>query len=110
MKVRVSLILSIICIVFCSCANEMPVEDQMQEALDKGIDKYDVKGVSATVIFPDGEIWNGVSGISHDTVPIEPDMLFAIGSVTKNFVAALTLKYIEEGRAFYRVALLKSTR
>jgi D-alanyl-D-alanine carboxypeptidase len=74
----------------------MSIEDQMQDVLDKGIAKYDVHGVSATVIFPDGEIWNGVSGISHDTVPIEPNMLFAIGSVTKNFVAALTLTLAEE--------------
>jgi len=38
-----------------------------------------------------------VSGFSHDTVPIRKDMLFAIGSVTKNMVAALTLKRAEEG-------------
>jgi len=75
----------------------MPVEDQLQEVLDKGISKYDVNGVSATVIFPDGEIWNGVSGISHDSVPIEPNMVFAVGSITKNFVAVLTLTLVEEG-------------
>ena len=96
MKIKVSLILSIICIMFCSCTNERPVEDQLQDVLDKGIAKYDIHGVSATVIFPDGEIWNGVSGISHDKVPIEPKMLFAIGSVTKNFIAALTLSLAEE--------------
>jgi len=75
----------------------MSVEDQMQDVLDKGIAKFDIKGVSATVIFPDGEIWNGVSGISHDSVPIEPNMVFAIGSITKNFVAVLTLTLVEEG-------------
>lgn len=97
MKIRSKLILSIICLfTFCSCTQEMPIEDQMQHVLEKGIAKYDVNGVSATVIFPDGEIWNGVSGISHDKVPIEPNMLFAIGSVTKNFVAALTLTLVEE--------------
>lgn len=74
----------------------MQIEDQLQDILDKGIAKYDIQGVSATVIFPDGKIWNGVSGISHDTVPIEPNMLFAIGSVTKNFVATLTLTLAEE--------------
>jgi D-alanyl-D-alanine carboxypeptidase len=74
----------------------MPVEDRMQDVLDQGIARYDIHGVSATVLYPDGEIWNGVSGISHDTVPIEPDMLFAIGSVTKNFVAALTLSLVED--------------
>ena len=97
MKVKLSLIFSILCIILCSCSNELPVGDQLQNVLDRGIAKYDIHGVSAAVIFPDGEIWNGVSGISHDTVPIEPDMLFAIGSVTKNFVAALTLSLVEGG-------------
>ena len=96
MKSQVSLFVVIICILCGSCSNEVPVEDQLQNVLDQGIAKYDVNGVSATLIFPDGEIWNGVSGISHDTVPIEPNMLFAIGSVTKNFIAALTLSLAEE--------------
>ena len=96
MKLKVSLTLSIICIIFCACTHEVPVEDRLQDVLDKGIAKYDVNGASATVIFPDGEIWNGVSGISHDTVPIEPNMLFAIGSVTKNFVAALIMSLAED--------------
>ena len=96
MKIKVALILSIICVIVCSCTSEMPVEDQLQEVLDQGIAKYDIHGVSATVIFPNDEIWNGVSGISHDTVPIEPNMVFAIGSVTKNFIAALTLTLAEE--------------
>ena len=74
----------------------MPVEDQLQDVLDKGIAKYDIHGVSATVIFPDAKVWNGVSGISHDSVPIDPNMLFAVGSITKNFIATLTLKLVEE--------------
>jgi len=97
MRTKVALMFSVICVFLCSCQNELPVEDQMQNVLDKGIAKYDIQGVSAAVILPDGKIWNGVSGNSHDEVPIEPKMLFAIGSVTKNFVAALTLKLAEEG-------------
>ena len=96
MKVKVSLILSIICLVFCACTPQIPVEDQLQDVLDQGISRYEVNGVSAAVIFPDGKIWNGVSGISHDTVAIEPKMVFAVGSVTKNFVAALILSLAEE--------------
>ena len=97
MKVNVSLVMCIICIFVCSCAQETSVEDRMQRVLDKNIAKYEVNGVSASVIFPDGRVWNGVSGISHDAVPIETNMVFAIGSVTKNFVAALTLSLVEEG-------------
>ena len=97
MKFKVIFTLSIICLLFSSCKQGIPVEDQMQDVLDTGIAKYDIHGVSATVIFPDGEIWNGVSGISHEAVPINPDMLFAIGSVTKNFIATLTLSLAEDG-------------
>ena len=87
-------IIHILCI--CSYGSSITLEDRMQKILDKGIDKYGARGVSAAVIFPDGKVWTGVSGISHDTVAIESDMLFAIGSVTKNIVAALTLKLAEE--------------
>ena len=80
----------------CSYGANLPLEDRMQKILDKVISKYGARGVSAAVIFPNGRIWTGVSGISHDTVAIEPDMLFAIGSITKNVVAALTLKLAEE--------------
>jgi D-alanyl-D-alanine carboxypeptidase len=69
----------------------------MQNVLDEGISKQDVRGVSAAVILPNERKWSGVSGTSHDTVAINTDMLFAIGSITKNFVATLTLKLVEEG-------------
>ena len=49
------------------------------------------------MIFPDKSIWTGVSGISHDAVPIKSDMLFAIGSITKNIVATLILQLTEQG-------------
>lgn len=68
----------------------------MQVVLDNGINTYQVHGVSATVVFSDNHIWTGVSGLSHDSVSIKPDMLFAVGSITKNIIAALTLKLVEE--------------
>ena len=80
----------------CSYGSGKSIEERMQEILDKGISKYGARGVSAAVIFNDKKVWTGTSGISHDTVSIRPDMLFAIGSVTKNVVAALTLKLAEE--------------
>jgi len=82
----------------CSGDKKIPLEQKLQNVLDEGIKKYDINGVSAAVIFPDGKLWTGTSGISHDTVTIKPDMLFAIGSITKKFVATLTLKLAEEGK------------
>jgi D-alanyl-D-alanine carboxypeptidase len=82
----------------CSDDKEVALEDKLQNALDNGIEKYNVKGVSASIIFSDDKKWTGTSGFSHDTITIKPDMLFAIGSITKNFVATLTLKLAEEGK------------
>ena len=91
------LLLSLSYLTSCSDGDKVPMEGKLQQVLDDKISEYDVRGVSAAVIFPDQEIWTGVSGISYDTVSIKPDMLFAIGSITKNVVAALTLKLAEEG-------------
>ena len=91
-------IFSIICLIaVCLSGFNITIENKLQNILDAGISKYNVPGVSAAVIFPNEKKWIGVSGVSHDTVAIKPEMLFAIGSITKTFVAALTLKLVEEG-------------
>lgn len=99
-KLNLTYILFLVIILLLSCSNDnsLPLEQKLQNALDKGIKKYDVEGVSAAILFPDEKKWIGTSGISHDTINIKPEMVFAIGSVTKNFVAALTLKLAEEGK------------
>jgi len=85
-------------LIFSSCSlDTRTLEERMQAVLDENIEDYDARGVSATIIMPGQPIWKGVAGISHDTVKMSPDMLFAIGSITKNFVAALTLKLSEDG-------------
>ena len=71
--------------------------EKLQEALDNGGAVNDGKGASAAVIMPDGEMWVGVSGISHGTTPITSDMPFGAGSITKNFTAATILQLAEEG-------------
>lgn len=77
--------------------SDASLAEQLQNALDKHLKRYKVKGASAAIILPGGEMVIGVSGVSHDTVAMKPDMLFAIGSITKNVVAALTFKLAEEG-------------
>lgn len=97
-KIKIYLITIIFhCFIFSFSCSQIRIEDQLQKVLEKGIRRYHDRGASAAVIFSDNKIWTGVSGISHDTVSMKTDMLFAIGSVTKNFVAALTLKLAEEG-------------
>jgi D-alanyl-D-alanine carboxypeptidase len=77
--------------------SEPRLEQRLQGVLDRGVEKHGVRGVTAAVVFPDGRLWTAASGVSHDTVPMAPEMLFGIGSVTKNFVAALVLQLVEEG-------------
>ncbi len=79
-----------------SCHKNMNLEQKIQNVMDKGLKKYKAKGASAAIIFPDGSLLTATSGYSHDTVKIDSDMIFAIGSVTKNVVAALTMQLVEE--------------
>ena len=94
----------VVCLLFviltsASClSSTVTLDEKLQAVLDESIGDLDGRGVSAAIIMPGRPMWKGVAGISHDTVRISPDMLFAIGSVTKNFVATLTLKLAEEGK------------
>jgi len=81
----------------CSKFGNKSLDQRLQKALDKGVKIHNVRGVSASIVFNTDSIWTGTSGISHDTITMKPDMLFSIGSITKNFVAALTLKLVENG-------------
>jgi len=90
-------IISGLLFVSCSDFGNKSSDQRLQKVLDKGIKRYKIRGVSAAIVFDTDSVWVGTSGISHDTVSMRPDMLFSIGSITKNFVAALTLKLVEEG-------------
>jgi len=85
--------------IFTSCSSlaKKSLKQELQKVLDNGIKKHNVRGVSAAIIFDTDSAWVGTSGVSHDTISMKPDMLFSIGSITKNFVAALTLKLVENG-------------
>ena len=97
-KQHILLFILVLCHSLSCSQSDRPLPQQLQEALDNGLRKHDGIGVSAAAFLPDGNLWLGVSGKSHDTVAMRPDMLFAIGSITKNFVAALTLQLVEEGK------------
>jgi len=94
---RIIILLFLLIVSGCSNHSNVPLQQRLQMVLDKGVKKYHLRGVSAAIVFHADSIWAGTSGISHDTVAMKPDMLFSIGSVTKNFVATLTLKLVEEG-------------
>jgi len=97
--IRCAVWLTILGLGFISCSSfeNKPLTQKFQKVLDNGIKKHNVRGVSAAVVYDTDSIWIGTSGLSHDTVLMKPNMLFSIGSVTKNFVASLTLRLVENG-------------
>ena len=87
----------LILLTLSTCTDNRPLEVQLQSVLEKGLNRYGVKGVTAAVIGPGQKTWLGIAGISHENVPVAPEMVSAIGSITKNVVATLTLKLAEDG-------------
>jgi len=76
---------------------ELPFAQELQDALDAGLEEHGGMGISAAVIVPGYRTWVGASGVSHETTPMTPDTLFSAGSITKMFAATLVLQLAEEG-------------
>ena len=100
MRLAISTLVLLMTIVSSSCQKNRteaaPIGTALQAAMDKSIQGSGAIGVSAAIIFPDGELWTGAAGTSHEGAPLTADMLFDIGSVQKNLQAALALKLVEE--------------
>jgi D-alanyl-D-alanine carboxypeptidase len=82
-----------------SCEKNLPelsASDTFQMILNKKLEEFEGKGISAAISFNTDEIWSGESGISNGSLPIEENMVFCIGSVTKTFIAALCLQLVDE--------------
>ncbi len=74
--------------------------EKLQSTIDSVlVELPDYKGVSAAVKIPGEELWLGASGFSDpdNSEEITTDMLFSANHLHKSFVAALILKYSEEG-------------
>lgn len=72
-------------------------------SLDNMIDEWaadnDPVGVAAAALYPDGRLWLGAAGLAdrEKGTAIDPSGRFEIGSITKTFMAVLTLRLAEEG-------------
>jgi|TARA_B100000315_G_scaffold33967_1_gene28695 D-alanyl-D-alanine carboxypeptidase len=80
-------------------ANQEGVASELQSLLDEGIARG-IPGISAAIANSEGIVWTGIAGMANlqSGVPVRPDMLFGIGSITKTFVAVVILQLVEEGR------------
>lgn len=72
----------------------------LQETLDESALQSDVIGGVASVVFEDSTVWHGATGYSDplNNIKMQTDMLFNIGSISKTYIAVLTLKMVEQGR------------
>lgn len=74
------------------------IDPGLAAALQKTLDAAakTVPGVSCAIVIPGQGIWRGVSGISDIGEPIKQDMVFELGSLSKNYTAAFILKFVEK--------------
>ncbi len=73
--------------------------DKLQHTLDSMHNVLGIKGLSAAIRLPGGEIWGGASGVSSES-PLDSmtkNHRLAMGSVTKTMVSAVILQLAEEG-------------
>jgi len=70
----------------------------LQKALEKAADIQNADNISASLYISDLCRWEGAVGVTkHDpSVPVTPDTLYAFGSITKTFIAAIVIQLVEE--------------
>jgi len=85
-------------------ASAAPIEPDLAEELQYRLDRWrashDAPGVAAAVRLPDGSRWIGVSGravLGKNSRNVQRYTPFAVGSLTKTFLAALVLQLRDEG-------------
>lgn len=71
----------------------------LQENLDEYLINTGLTGISAAMTIPSQGTWKGVAGFSDPTTneTLSTESVFAVGSITKTFVATTLLKLEEEG-------------
>ena len=76
------------------------VRERLQAVLDKGRADLAAPALSASILFPDGRLWNGMAGVADlaSGRPLTPQTPFPIASVSKTFLAAEILALAGERR------------
>lgn len=77
---------------------------QLRAALDARLEalraKAGIPGISASIVFPDGGVWQGSAGLRDVAVrsPVTTETVFPAASISKTFTSALILALVEDGR------------
>jgi D-alanyl-D-alanine carboxypeptidase len=74
-------------------------DEQLQDLIAEWAADHDPVGVAAAVLFPGGDLWLGAAGLAdrEGSVPVVPFDRFEVASITKPFMATVTLRLAEEG-------------
>lgn len=56
-----------------------------------------IPGINAAVLFPDGRMWRGVTGISDSGARYRPNERLALGSTSKTVISALIMQLADQG-------------
>jgi D-alanyl-D-alanine carboxypeptidase len=79
---------------------ETPLSDSttatLQSLVDAAVEQGTLQGVAAAVVVADRGSWTGTSG-TWDGVPMTPDSRYPTHSSAKTFVAAETMRLVEDG-------------
>jgi D-alanyl-D-alanine carboxypeptidase len=95
-------VVCLLVLVLLGCGGERaepPLAARLQGTLDRDRAAQGIPGVAAAVVAGGRVVWVGVSGLAdvRRRVPVRRDTRFAIGSVTKPFVAGLVVRLAANG-------------
>jgi D-alanyl-D-alanine carboxypeptidase len=78
---------------------EPPLAARLQRTLDRERAAQQIPGAAAALVVRGRVVWVGASGLAdvRRRVPVSPETQFAIGSVTKPFVAGLVVQLAADG-------------
>ncbi|MBU3741200.1 MAG: hypothetical protein FGM24_02825 [Candidatus Kapabacteria bacterium] len=95
-SIRYIITLWFVATTLATAATTDAMRERLQQAVSHVCERDTIKGVSVSVRW-DNDHWQGVAGISHPGTPIDPSMLFGIGSNTKTLTSLVLLRLQEEG-------------
>lgn len=93
-------IIILCCVIFLTLKVKAQIDTelatQLQDALNNSVSISNNNGVSAYLIMPNGDTWNGTAGLGQQNIPITDTTLFHGASTTKFNIAILMLLLEED--------------
>ena len=77
---------------------DVDLAGELQSILDEERERFEARAASVAIVVPGEGVWTGTSGVADRETKqsVTSETAFALGSVTKTFVAALILDFVED--------------